>query len=216
MRMRCSVRLLAVSALLAALTAAGCARPPSDAPPADLRVLPAAVIERSRVQKDQLFRTSADSPIPAERRSAFRGLEYYPVSPDWQVRALLHRFPGGVPFVFTETGGTQREAQKVGYFEFTREGKTWRLHAYRFADTPPQRADELFVPFQDATSGVETYGAGRYLDLAPGLGGWYVLDFNLAYHPYCAYSDAWSCPRTPAENRLSLAVRAGERGQVVH
>jgi hypothetical protein len=75
----------------------------------------------------------------------------------------------------------------------------------------------LFLPFLDATSGTETYGAGRYVDLAPGLDGWYVLDFNLAYHPLCAYGRTdYRCPKTPEENRLPFAVRAGERGWAVH
>jgi len=67
------------------------------------------------------------------------------------------------------------------------------------------------VPFLDATSGTETYGAGRYLDLEPEPDGTYVLDFNLAYHPYCAYSVEYSCPLTPGENRLPVRIEAGER-----
>jgi uncharacterized protein (DUF1684 family) len=69
----------------------------------------------------------------------------------------------------------------------------------------------LFVPFLDATSGTTTYGAGRYLDLDPEADGSYVLDFNLAYQPYCAYSAAYSCPLTPHENRLAVRIEAGER-----
>ena len=67
------------------------------------------------------------------------------------------------------------------------------------------------MPFRDATSGHETYGGGRYLDLPVAPMGHYVLDFNRAYHPYCVYSEAYSCPLPPAENTMALAVRAGER-----
>ena len=72
-------------------------------------------------------------------------------------------------------------------------------------------SESLFVPFLDATSGRETYGAGRYLDLEPEDDGTYALDFNLAYHPYCVYAESYSCPLTPAENRLPIRIEAGER-----
>src|SRR5438477_496219 len=69
----------------------------------------------------------------------------------------------------------------------------------------------LFLPFLDATSGTETYGAGRYLDLEPDEDGTYAIDFNLAYHPSCVYAPQFSCPLTPAENRLPVPIEAGER-----
>ncbi len=69
----------------------------------------------------------------------------------------------------------------------------------------------LFVPFRDATSGMESYGAGRYLEPEPAPGGRLHVDFNYAYNPYCAYNDAWSCPLPPAENTLRVPIRAGER-----
>ena len=77
-------------------------------------------------------------------------------------------------------------------------------------DRPPS----VFVPFLDATSGRETYGAGRYLDLEPEDDGTYSLDFNLAYHPSCVYDIRFSCPLTPAENRLPERIEAGERLEV--
>ena len=67
------------------------------------------------------------------------------------------------------------------------------------------------MPFLDATSGHETYGAGRYLEMEAEFDVTYVLDFNLAYHPYCVYADTYSCPLTPAENRLPTRIEAGER-----
>jgi uncharacterized protein (DUF1684 family) len=74
---------------------------------------------------------------------------------------------------------------------------------------------QLFIPFRDATSGRETYGAGRYLDLDPAwnrtAGGKWILDFNRAYNPWCAYTEAYTCPVVPKENWLSVPVRAGEK-----
>lgn len=67
-----------------------------------------------------------------------------------------------------------------------------------------------FIPFRDETSGTETYVAGRYVD-APLQGGLLRVDFNRAYHPYCAYDDGWTCPLPPGQNRIRAAVRAGEK-----
>jgi hypothetical protein len=68
-----------------------------------------------------------------------------------------------------------------------------------------------FLPFMDATSGDETYGAGRYLEIEPLPGGKLLVDFNMAYNPYCAYNEYWSCPIPPKENRLSVPIEAGEK-----
>jgi uncharacterized protein (DUF1684 family) len=83
-----------------------------------------------------------------------------------------------------------------------------QLTAYTFDGGDGQ---SLFVPFLDQTSGTETSGAGRYLDLEPELDGTYSLDFNLAFHPSCVYDPKFSCPLTPAENRLPVRIEAGER-----
>ncbi len=84
-------------------------------------------------------------------------------------------------------------------------------HEHEAPEEDDQPGPTLFVPFLDETSGRETYGAGRYLDIEPEEDGTYSLDFNLAYHPSCAYDVRFSCPLTPAENRLDLRIEAGER-----
>jgi uncharacterized protein (DUF1684 family) len=83
-----------------------------------------------------------------------------------------------------------------------------RLTAFGEAGVPISR---LFVPFADQTSGNETYDAGRYMELDPTATGFYLVDFNVAYHPYCYYSPEYDCPFPPAENRLAVPIRAGER-----
>ena len=92
-------------------------------------------------------------------------------------------------------------------------GEPRQLTAYTFDGGD---GESLFVPFLDATSGTETYGAGRYLDLEPEDDGTYSLDFNLAYHPSCVYDAIYSCPLTPAENRLPVRIEAGERLAAEH
>ena len=88
------------------------------------------------------------------------------------------------------------------------DGDERTLTAYTFAGGG---GESLFVPFLDTTSGTETYGAGRYMDIEPEDDGTYSLDFNLAYHPSCVYDMRFSCPLTPRENRLPVRVAAGER-----
>ena len=104
--------------------------------------------------------------------------------------------------------GTKQLFNKVGYFEVVVGGKTIRPMAYQSAE----RIDPtLFVPFRDATSGKESYGASRYIDMEVEHNDEYALDFNYAYNPYCAYSEAYVCPLPPPENWLTVEIRAGEK-----
>lgn len=108
--------------------------------------------------------------------------------------------------------GEIRSGLRYGYFEFRVEGQDCRLQVYRLEDAPDTGGGAyLFVPFRDATSGIETYGAGRYIDLKENTSGVYDLDFNRAYNPYCAYNAQFSCPVAPADNTLKVPVRAGEK-----
>jgi hypothetical protein len=101
----------------------------------------------------------------------------------------------------------------VGSIGFEREGAPHELQVYSLRDLPAEAWDSLFLPFMDATTGEETYPAGRYVELEKVEEGWYLLDFNQAYNPLCAYGrEIYRCPRTPPENRLPIPVRAGERG----
>src|SRR4051794_22418299 len=164
-----------------------------------------------RRDKDEAFRTSHGSPIPAADRVAFTGLPYF--EPDQAMvfeRLALEPYAGSEPtsFQIPTTDGQLRPAERAGTFRFEVGGVPNLLTAYTFEG---DRSGALFVPFLDATSGRETYGAGRYLDLEPDEDGSYAIDFNLAYHPSCVYAPQFSCPLTPAENRLPLRIEAGER-----
>jgi uncharacterized protein (DUF1684 family) len=162
-----------------------------------------------RMEKDSFLLTSPRSPIKKEDRQTFHHLKYYEVNPQFVVRATLHRDEKQPPLTITTTKGETRSAVSYGRLEFTLLGKPLHLTAYKFTDRRSE--GELFVPFTDSTSGRETYGAGRYLDLKENETAEYVLDFNKAYNPYCAYNEDYSCPIPPRENRLSLSVTAGEK-----
>lgn len=164
-----------------------------------------------RAQKDESFRSSHGSPIPAAERGAFKGLPYFPVDEGLRFEGLtLEPYSGTEPvqFQIPTSDGRLREAERAGVFRFDIGGTSHSLTGYTFAGGG---SESVFVPFLDLTSGTESYGAGRYLDLYPEHDGTYALDFNLAYHPSCVYDPRYSCPLTPAENRLPVRIEAGER-----
>ena len=170
-------------------------------------------IASQRAAKDRYFAGAPSSPIPAEARHDFTGLPYFDVDPGLRrlpARHLRHRAPGLASSCTTipTSDGQLRPAHRAGTFRFAVAGALQSLTAYVLDGGG---AESLFVPFLDATSGTETYGAGRYLDLEAEADGTYVLDLNLAYHPYCVYNATYSCPLTPAENRLPVRIEAGER-----
>ncbi|HET9613926.1 MAG TPA: DUF1684 domain-containing protein [Candidatus Limnocylindrales bacterium] len=169
-------------------------------------------IEQYRAEKDAFFKSAPGSPIPQSDREDFSGLPYYPVDVELVFEGLTPEpYRGSEPTAFqipTSDGGL-RPARRAGTFTFELGGERRQLTAYEFDGSPSDGG--LFLPFLDATSGTETYGAGRYLDLEPDEDGTYAIDFNLAYHPSCVYAPNYSCPLTPAENRLPVPIHAGER-----
>jgi uncharacterized protein (DUF1684 family) len=171
-------------------------------------------IEASRHEKDRFFALSPQSPVPHEHRHGhFSRLRYFPPDPAFRVEAevVVFRQPESVPLA-TSTG-EMRPQVRYAELRFVLSGRELRLSG--FADPHEHHAHELFVPFRDATSGRETYGAGRYLEveLVHHADGAHTatLDFNLAYNPYCAYNPHYSCPIPPGENRLPVAIAAGEQ-----
>ncbi|MGK2849342.1 MAG: DUF1684 domain-containing protein [Candidatus Limnocylindrales bacterium] len=168
-------------------------------------------VEGFREDKDDFFKTHQQSPIPVAERAAFAGLPYYDVDEALGFEGLsLEPYVGGEPshFQIPTSDGKLRPAHRAGVLRFELGGTPQQLTTYTFDGGD---GESLFVPFLDETSGTETYGAGRYLDLEPEEDGTYTLDFNLAYHPSCVYDPRFSCPLTPAENRLPIRIEAGER-----
>jgi uncharacterized protein (DUF1684 family) len=165
---------------------------------------------QERLAKDDFFKTSAESPIPDKDRSGFKGLSYYPIDLNLRFNVKLHRFPIPKQIRIGTNTGEIRNALLYGYFDFQLDAKTYRLQVYRTEDAL-EKGPSLFIPFRDETSGRETYGSGRYIDLAENTSGIYELDFNRAYNPYCAYNSTYSCPLPPAENTLAVPIRAGEK-----
>jgi uncharacterized protein len=159
-------------------------------------------LEQFRAEKDQFFR-SRNSPLPAELRASFAGLAYYPENPALRFSSQLVPDPEQTATLMQTSTGAERVYLRLGWLEFFKT---------RLAVFVPEGSEgtELFIPFRDATSGSTTYGSGRYLE-AQLHDNHAVLDFNLAYNPYCAYSDGWSCPIPPLENWLTIPIEAGEK-----
>jgi uncharacterized protein (DUF1684 family) len=157
-----------------------------------------------RKAKDEYFRTGHDSPLGHGDRSGFEGLEYFDPRPDLVFTVPIR--PGDGSEVRVRTSDeAEKVYRKAGSVEFEVGGAPVTLALYDTGHTG------LFIPFRDATSGLSTYGAGRYLDVEPNEDGTVTIDFNLAYNPSCVYSDGWSCPIPPSENRLSIPIEAGEK-----
>jgi uncharacterized protein (DUF1684 family) len=167
---------------------------------------PAGLV-RFRAEKDRGFREEG-SPIPSAARRSFSGLRYYPPAPELVFRLPLVRFPRPAPIEIGATKGDVRKMSRYGTFSFPVRGRQCTLTVYKSEGGP----DVLFIPFRDATNGKETYEVGRYLDLEEHRGDEpYVLDFNLAYNPYCAYNPDYTCPLVPKENILPVEIDAGEK-----
>lgn len=168
-------------------------------------------IRASRADKDKMLRTDPDSPIPADQRAAFPGLAYFDVNEEYRVPASLRELTGVPPVVIEmqETDGQKTKMRKVGSLAFTLKGAEYTLTA--FAEMDDRSMARLFVPFGDLTNGADTYKGGRFLNLTRTPTGLYDLDFNRAFHPYCVYNPTWICPVPPHENRLLVAIPAGEK-----
>jgi uncharacterized protein (DUF1684 family) len=156
-----------------------------------------------RHAKDDYFGKAHDSPLTVEQRRLFTGLKYFDPNPALRFEVTPEGAGGTVEEV-EMSDGTSDHLQRAGTVRFTVDGADATLVAF-------QQGDDLFIPFRDATSGKDTYGAGRYVEAEPLGGGKYLLDFNRAYNPYCAYNDDWRCPLPPTENWLTVAIRAGEK-----
>lgn len=197
-----------ISAVLIAFAAAAC----TSGPPPPVDELPyEEQLRADRAAKDQYLRTDRQSPLLPEDRAAFAGLPYYPIDPAMRVPARLREAKEDPPVIIAlpTSQDTFDRMRRVGTLAFTIDGSPYTLTA--FADADARTITRLFVPFGDLTSGLETYQGGRYLDLDRTASGTYDLDFNRAYHPYCVYNPGWVCPVPPRENRLQVAIRAGER-----
>ncbi len=160
---------------------------------------------------NQQYRDLVDSPLDSLDRIAFKKHDFFPISKDFCVAVTFIRTPDELPFEMPTVSGKTKTFVQYGELHFTLNGRKDTLFAYqnlKLAENP-EFAEDLFIPFKDHTSGEEAYGGGRYIDWKIPKSAEAVLDFNVCYNPYCAYSTGWSCPIPPQENYVDSKVLAG-------
>jgi uncharacterized protein (DUF1684 family) len=174
----------------------------------DYNPLPEALMSKLtdfRRAKDEFFAGHPQSPLTREQKKSFTGLHYFPENPTLCLDVTVEIFPDPQPFEMQTSTGDVQAYTRFGRFRFEVDGQEAALTIFMSED------GGYFLPFVDGLAGTETYPAGRYLEPEPLEGDRFHVDFNLAYNPYCAYNERWSCPLTPFENRVKVAVRAGEK-----
>ena len=173
---------------------------------------PAEAWELWRSRRDEMFRTHPQSPVLESERRSFGNVPYFDYDPGFRTTGILEPTEPQSYEIPTSGEGPMRFT-RFSTCRFTLGGSEYSIGAF-WLDA---YGGGLFLPFRDATSGRATYGAGRYLyDTVKGadLGTddeKLILDFNFAYNPSCSYDPRWVCPLAPPENRLDVAIEAGEK-----
>jgi uncharacterized protein (DUF1684 family) len=162
-------------------------------------------LDEFRKMKDEFFAEDDQSPLTVSQKKAFTGLNYFPPNQELDLEVVVEEFKDKQQIKMQTTTGEVQIYERYGKFSFSVPEGVAELTIYRDAD------GSFFLPFVDSLANHETYPAGRYLE--PKLVGdnRFKVDFNLAYNPYCAYNEYWSCPLTPFENHLKVPIRAGEK-----
>jgi len=167
-------------------------------------------IDKDRKEKEEFLKSGDGSPFVKDN-IPFEGLKYFQASEKYNIKAKLEPVKEKKVVLLGTSDGKEQKYLEYAYATFDLDGVQNKLLILEVMDMGPQRG-KLFLGFADASSGIETYGAGRYLDVKKVPAATSIeLDFNLAYNPYCAYTDNFSCPFPPKENVLKVAILAGEK-----
>jgi uncharacterized protein (DUF1684 family) len=145
----------------------------------------------------------------------YKGLKYFPIDLSFRYELPLTLSPKPEKITISSTRGNNRSAERVGWVDFMVGDTPCRLEATRLLE-PGNGQDQISIFFRDATGAIETYPLGRYVDLKKLPNGEYLLDFNQAYNPACAFSEYYNCPIPPLTNTLEVAIRAGEMDSHYH
>lgn len=168
-----------------------------------------ANLQEERQEKDDFMKGDSESPLNQEQKKEFKGLSYYPPNPDYQVNARLTPFQNKEIIKIPTSDNAENTYIKYAIAEFELHDTTQSLVLLKSLEE--EDPDAVFLAFTDKTSGEETYGGGRYIDLQIKNDRRVIIDFNKAYNPYCMYNENYSCPFPPRENHLKVAIKAGEK-----
>jgi uncharacterized protein (DUF1684 family) len=161
-------------------------------------------LEAFRKEKDDFFGQDPQSPLTADQKKNFQGLKYYPENPELRFEVKAENLTSKERIEMQTSTGDIQVYFRHSRIHFKVDDQDAELTIY-------EGPHGFFLPFVDSSAGKETYPAGRYIEPEILPGDRFLVDFNVAYNPYCAYSEHWSCPLTPFENRLKVAIRAGEK-----
>ena len=163
---------------------------------------------------NSVFKDASKSPLKSKDLKSFEGLDFFPVDSSYIIRASIKLTPN-TPFIGMPTSTDEKSYyRKFGMLTFTLKEKEMQLTLYQSLEESenPIFKDYLFLPFTDETSGGDSYGGGRYMDVFKSninTDGTLELNFNNTYNPYCAYNEDYTCPLTPRDNHLNIAILAG-------
>ena len=164
-----------------------------------------------RKERDEFFKSHERSPLTPKQKRIFKGLQYYPFDAKYIFSGQIERYsfyindPRYYAIILTNKGTSKRYI-RYGKFHFKLDNKEYAAEIYKSI-----LSDFLFIPFKDKTNGTETYEGGRYIDAEILVDYKMVLDFNMAYHPPCAYNNKLTCVLPPRENMLQISIQAGEK-----
>ncbi len=161
-------------------------------------------IERVREQNSILFKKSPNSPLTHEQKLDFKELSYFPIDKKYEFIVEMKKFSSQTQITIPTTTGNNKEYIRFGYIEFEIDGQMNTLTVLK-----PVEGDYFFLPFKDTTTGTESYKIGRYVEIEKISKEKWLVDFNTAYNPLCAYNDNWDCSHTPDENILKIPILAG-------
>ena len=169
-----------------------------------------AVVQFQKNRNEQ-YADSAKSPLKKKDLAVFKELDFFPINENYFVTAKFIRTKKEKPFEMKTTTSRKPMYVKYGELHFEIDGIPCQLNVFKNIEFSKKKGfkTKLFLPFTDFTSGVESYGGGRYIDLEIQKGNNWTVDFNQAYNPYCAYNEEYSCPIVPQENDLKVAIKAG-------
>ncbi len=162
--------------------------------------------------KDNYWKTGEDSPLLENDKPEFQGLDYFNYDPAFRFEGPITKYENpDTIIIYGKREGDERPSLKYGYFAFNMANQEYRLQIYDVIRSKPDQQNYLFLGFTDETSNAETYGGGRYIDIEKNQENFYIVDFNFAYNPYCAYNPKYSCAIPTKENYLKIKIKAGEK-----
>jgi uncharacterized protein len=162
-------------------------------------------------EKNEYLKSEDNSPLLKEDRPDFISLHFYDYDPNFRFEGPITIYEKPDTVIIYGSKNDERPSLKYGNFEFPFNGKSFQLQIFKILPRKPHQSDYLFLGFTDKTSNVDTYGGGRYINLELNKENHYIVDFNYAYNPYCAYNPKYSCAIPTKEEHLEIAIEAGEK-----